>query len=339
MTKNAMKPLIKNILLSCLLISLTAWGALALQFGDSLISTWQTLTSIIFSLSGLLALVGLFWKGILQRWLAGHLLLFMAVLVWWLNISPSNQRNWQADVAMLASASVNGDILTMHNIRNFDYRSEFDYQPAYYDKTFNISKLQGVELFAFYWMGPAIAHTIISFDFAEQGHLAISIETRKQQGEEYSTIKGFFRQYELIYIVADERDVIRLRTNYRNNPPEAGYLYQLHGKPENGRNLLLSYVREINELAEKPTFYNTLLDNCTIDIWFRNLDNADHLPFSWKILISGYLPEYLYESKLLDQQIPFAELQKRALINPAAKLADQAADFSSRIRQTNKQKD
>ena len=339
MTEHAMKSLIKNILLSCLLISLTAWGALALQFGDSKISTWQTLTSIIFSLSGLLALVGLFWKGILQRWLAGHLLLFMAVLVWWLNISPSNQRNWQADVATLATASVNGDILTMHNIRNFDYRSEFDYQPAYYDKTFNISKLQGVELFAFYWMGPAIAHTIISFDFAEQGHLAVSIETRKQQGEEYSTIKGFFRQYELIYIVADERDVIRLRTNYRNNPPEAGYLYQLNGKPENGRNLLFSYVKEINELAEKPTFYNTLLDNCTIDIWFRNLDNADHLHFSWKILISGYLPEYLYESKLLDQQIPFAELQKRALINPAAKLADQAADFSSRIRQRNKQKD
>jgi hypothetical protein len=132
--------------------------------------------------------------------------------------------------------------------------------------------------------------------------------------------------------VADERDVIRLRTNYRKDPPEEVYLYRLQGSKENARRLFLEYLRKINELHEKPAFYNTLLDNCTTDIWFNTLVNTGHLPFSWKILLSGYVSAYLYESNKLDTRLPFEQLQRQAHINPVAQAADQSPDFSQRIR-------
>lgn len=330
-----MKKLVIDISLLLLLIATSTWGVLALYFADSETGWLQIGLASAFGVFSVVALIGVLRSRRRYRWLFGHVAVFILVLLWWLGITPSNQRDWQTDVSQLPYATLNGNRLTMHNIRNFDYRSETDYTPAYYDKTFDIDNLNGVDLFAFYWMGPAIAHTILSFDFADQGSLAVSIETRKQSNEEYSTIKGFFRQYELIYIVADERDVIRLRTNYRHNPPEDGYFYKAIGSKVNGQRLFLEYVKKINELHDNPTFYNTLLDNCTIAIWFRTLVNTEHLPFSWKILLSGYLPEYLYESKRIDHQLPFAALQQQAHINKRAQAADKSADFSKQIRAGN----
>lgn len=248
-------------------------------------------------------------------------------------IRPSNDRHWQPDVAVLSYAEINGDLITVHNIRNFDYRSETDFTPAYYDKTFDLSKLESVDLAAVYWAGPRIAHTMLSFGFGVNDYLAISIETRKEVGESYSTFKGFFGQYELYYVVADERDVIRLRTNYRKDPPEEVYLYRLRAPIENGRRLFLEYMHRINALKEQPEFYNTLTTNCTTTIWLNSKVNPDHLPFSWKLLLSGYVPEYLYEHERLDTSLPFPELQKRSLINSRAQAADNSPDFSRLIRE------
>ncbi len=186
---------------------------------------------------------------------------FAIVIFWFLLIQPSNDRDWQPDVARLSRAEIDGDRITVHNIRNFDYRSETDYTPAYYDKCFELDKLEAVDVIAVYWMGPAIAHVFLSFGFSGGDHLAISIEARKEKGEGYSTIKGFFRQYELYYVVADERDVIRLRTNYRHDPSEDVYVYHTHGPIENGRRLFLSYMGQINALKARPEFYNTLTTN------------------------------------------------------------------------------
>jgi hypothetical protein len=247
-------------------------------------------------------------------------------------IQPSNDRQWQADLALLPYATIAGDIVTVHNIRNLDYRSEFDYTIAYYDKRYDLTQLNSIDLFAVYWMGNAIAHTIISFNFGDKDYLAVSIEARKELGEGYSTIKGFFRQYELTYIVADERDVIRLRTNYRKDPIEDVYLYRLHPPKENVRRLFLEYLRQINNLHDKPAFYNTLLDNCTTAIWFNTRVNSGHLPFSWKILLSGYLPEYIYESGGLNTKIPFERLREQAHINAIAQQLDKSPDFSQGIR-------
>jgi hypothetical protein len=323
----------KVSLLALMVITTTIWAVLAIYFGDSHSGMVQTSIATVVGLLGLMTLVGLGFARWRKRVLAAYAILFIAILGWWLlAIKPSNERQWQPDLAKLPFATVDGDSVTVHNIRNIEYRSEFDFTPTYYDKTFDLNKLESVDLFAVYWMGPAIAHTILSFNFGDKDHLAVSIEARKELNEGYSTIKGFFRQYELTYIVADERDVIRLRTNYRNDPPEQVYLYRQKPSKENARRLFLEYIRNINKLYDKPEFYNTLLDNCTTDIWFNSLVNQGHLPFSWKILLSGYVPEYLYESGRLDSQLPFDQLQRQALINPAAQAADQSPDFSQRIR-------
>jgi len=323
----------KVSLLVLTLIGATIWAVLAVYFGDSICSVVRTSVTAVFGLFGLVTLASLGFARWRKRLLAAYSILFVAILSWWLfAINPSNERQWQPDVAKLAYATFDGDTVTVHNIRDFDYRSEFDFQPAYYTKTYDLKKLEGVDLFAIYWMGPAIAHTILSFNFGGNDHLAVSIEARKELGEGYSTIKGFFRQYELIYIVADERDVIRLRTNYRKNPPEDVFLYRLQGPQQTARRLFLEYMKKINELNVEPKFYNTLLDNCTTVIWLNTRINPEHLPFSWEILLSGYLPQYLYESRRLDSRISFLELQRQAHINNRAQAADQAADFSARIR-------
>jgi hypothetical protein len=305
---------------------------LALYYFDHESLALRTGFAAAFALVSLMALVGF----VLPRWrwraFTVYLALFAVVLLSWRAIAPSNDRDWQPDVAILPYATIDGDRVTVHNIRNFDYRTETDFTPGYYDKTFDLRKLDGVDLIATYWMGPAVAHIFLSFDFAGGDHLAISIETRKERGEGYSTIEGFFRQYELYYVVADERDVIRLRTNYRKDPPEDVYVYRLHGPIENGRRLFLQYIEEINALKDRPEWYNTLTTNCTTAIWMHTRINPGHPPLSWKILASGYVPEYLYEIGRLDSNVPFAELQRRAHVNARAQAADKAADFSRQIR-------
>jgi len=314
------------------LFGMAGWGVLALYYFDHKGIALRTGLAAAFTLASLIALVGF----ALPRWrwraFTVFLALFAVVLFSWRAIEPSNDRNWQPDVAVLPYATIEGDRVTVHNIRNFDYRTETDFIPRYYDKTFDMRKLDGVDLIATYWMGPAVAHIFLSFDF-QGDHLAISIETRKERGEGYSTIKGFFRQYELYYVVADERDVIRLRTNYRKDPPEDVYVYRLRGSIDNGRRLFLQYMEEVNALKDRPEWYNTLTTNCTTAIWMHTRINPGHPPLSWKVLASGYLPEYLYEiGKLENSGLAFAELQRRAHINARAQAADKAADFSRQIR-------
>jgi len=313
-----------------------AWSVIALMFSGPGSETMHYALAAGFALALLLVLAALFCRRWRWRALAAYLVLFALLMLWWSNVKPSNDRDWQTDVEVLPYATVEGDMVTVHNIRNFEYRSETDYTPHYYDKRFDVRKLNGVDLVASYWMGPSIAHVFLSFSFEGGDHLAVSIETRKEKGEDYSTLKGFFRQYELYYVVADERDVIRLRTNYRRDPPENVYVYRTAGSIENGRRLFLEYMREINTIKTQPEFYNTLTTNCTTSIWMASRVNHKHLPFSWKILVSGYVPELMYENGMLvGEGLPFAEVQRRAHINSRANAVGNAADFSQRIRDTN----
>jgi hypothetical protein len=304
----------------------TLWGVMALYFNTNRVFAG------LYCVAGVLALMGVF----MPRWRSWALVvyagIFLALLFWWDSLEPSNDRNWRPSVAVLPYATIEGSRVTLHNIRNFDYRSETDFAVGYYDKVFDLTRLETADLVATYWMGPAIAHILVSFGFGDDDYLAISIETRPEIGEAYSSIKGFFKQYELHYVVADERDVIRLRTNYRNNPPEQSYLYRLQGPAENVRQLFLEYLRTINALKAQPRWYHTLTTNCTTAIWMHSRINPQHLPLSWKILASGYLPEYLYEMGRLDNSLPFAELQRLAHINDRAQAADLAKDFSRLIR-------
>ena len=320
-----------RLLLGLLVVGMSAWGVLAIYYGDLESNLLRTVLAVGFGLCGLGTLAALA-SSFRWRVLAGFLVLFGGVVIWWNAIEPSNNREWEPDVTVLPYAVIEGDLVTVHNIRNLNYRSETDFSAAYYDKTFDLRKLESVDLIASYWMGPTIAHVFLSFGFAGDDYLAISIETRKERGEAYSTITGFFKQYEVFYVVADERDVIRLRTNYRDNPPEDVYLYPIHGPIENGRRLFLEYMRKINALKDRPEFYNTLTTNCTTSIWLHSRMNPGHLPFSWKLLLSGYVPEYLYEAERLDISLPFSELKRRSHINARARKADNAEDFSRQIR-------
>jgi hypothetical protein len=321
------------LLLGVLTVACGAWGALAIIYSgpdNALMRIVLAAAFIVATLGALIALAVRAWR---WRALAWYLVVFAFLIACWRGIEPSNERDWQTDVAVLPHASVDGDIVTVHNIRNFAYRSEFDYTAAYYDRRFDVKQLEGVDLVAAYWMGPDIAHVFLSFAFAGDDHLAVSIETRKEKGEGYSTLKGFFRQYELYYVVADERDAIRLRTNYRRDPPEDVYIYRAKAPIDNGRRLFLEYIRQINALKDRPEFYNTLTTNCTTSIWLNSQVNQAHLPFSWKILASGHVPELLHaHGWLVDSELPFAELQQRAHVNARAQAADSAADFSRRIR-------
>ena len=257
------------------------------------------------------------------------LLLFGLTVAWFLAIPPSNNRDWQPDVALLPWATFLAGKVTVHHIRNCDYRSEKEYSCRYYDRTFTLGKLRCMDLFLIHWGSPHIAHTIISFGFGDDRYLSFSVETRKKKGEEYSALRGFFRQYELICVIADERDVIRLRTNYRK---EDVYLYRLKVKPEFMRSVFLDYLTEVNRLHDHPTWYNALTSNCTTAIRTHALPYTRNRLLDWRIIINGTVDEMLYEMGYLEQCLPFAELKRRSYINPAAQGADHDPRFSRLIR-------
>ncbi len=256
---------------------------------------------------------------------------FGVVLIWWLSLTPSNDRNWQPDVAQTPWAEIEGDRVTVHNLRNCDYRTETDYTCAWETREFDLSQLRGVDIFITWWGSPWIAHPILSFDFGDGKHLPISIETRDVVGQSYSAIRGFFRQYELAYVVSDERDVIRLRTNYRKG--EDVYLFHSTATPEQARGLLLQYLGEVNRIHQRPEWYNALTNNCTTNIAEFSADSRKkRVKWDWRILLNGKGDEMMYEHGQLAADLPLAELKQRAYINPAAQAANDAPDFSARIR-------
>jgi hypothetical protein len=309
---------------------MTVWGALAIWYSNLSESYVRTGLAGLFVLATLLAFVFLSRR---LRTLAGFLVVFAGILAWWLSIPASNDRNWQPDVAVLPYAVVKGEQVTIHNIRNLNYRTETDYDVRYYAKTFDLNWLDSVDLVAVYWMGDTIAHIMLSFGFQEKDFVTFSIETRKEQGEEYSTLKGFFKQYELIFIVGDERDLIRVRTDFRK-PPEDVYLYRGRMTPENSRKFFMEYVRQINSMKNNAEWYNTLTTNCTTDVVRLIQGFGGRARYNWKVLLSGYAPQYAYEQGSLDTRIPFEELRKLSYINPKAVALGDDPEFSRKIRES-----
>lgn len=256
--------------------------------------------------------------------------LVAAVLLWWWRLAPSNDRAWLDDVARLPTARVEGDRLTIENVRDFSYRSENDYDVRWETRSFDLSKLRALDLFLSQWSSPHIVHTILSWEFEGAAPLAVSIETRKERGEEYSALLGFFRQFELYYVVADERDLIGVRASHRG---ERLRLYRLQLDSERARELLLAYVDQINELAAHPRWYNALTTNCTTVIRDQVQTALGEMPWSWKILANGHLDELLYERGRIDTRLPFVELRERSDVTERVRAAEGAVDFSARIRE------
>src|SRR6185436_6237935 len=304
---------------------LVLWGALALHFAGP--RGGAVVLPIVWTVGTLGILV-------LVRPLGRRMVFFAgaaaALLMWWSTIRPSNERPWQPDVARPPYAQLHGDELTVHNVRNFDYRSETDFTEHWETRTYDLAKLDRLDFFMSYWGSPSIAHTIMSWAFTDGQHLAVSIETRKEVGETYSPVAGFFRQYELYYVAADERDVIRLRTNYRG---EHVYLYPLRTPRDRVRRSLLQYVAAMNRLAATPEFYNAGTGNCTTTIRTNMEHIGASMPFDWRYFVNGYLNELLYEKNVVDTSRPLAEWKTASLIDERAKAADRDPDFSRRIRE------
>ena len=316
-------------LILLLMLGAAAWGVLALHYWDHANPTLRRMLVAVWMIAALALLAGF----LLRRWrwrsLAAFAALFVMLVACWSTIEPSNDRLWEPENAVLTWATIDGDRITLHNVRNFDYRSDTDFVPAYYDRTFDLRQLNSADLFAVYWMGPAIAHIFVSFGFADGAHVAFSIETRREKGEPYSSVAGFFRQYELYYAVGDERDIVRVRTNYRHDDV---YMYHIRTSPENARRLFLIYLERINQLYDRPEFYHLLSNSCTINIVRYARLAGKPGGFDIRHLLNGLIDSYLYSIGAIDTTLPFRELRRLSRINDTALAAGDAPDFSERIR-------
>jgi len=308
-----------------LTLALTAWAAAALYFDLLPGTSLRTLGASSYGLAMVGALLTFRGRGkAIAICLAG----FALVLAWWLTLKPSNDRAWQPDVAQTAWAEIDGDHVTIHNVRNCDYRTEGDYTPHWETRAYDLAQIRGMDIFLTYWGSPWIAHPIVSFQFGDNDYIAMSIETRKEVGEQYSAIRGFFRYYELIYTVSDERDVVRLRTNYRKG--EETYLFHTRATPEHARATFLNYLKKINRIRNRPEWYNALTNNCTTNI----ATLAGEPQLDWRVLLNGRADQMLFErGDLATGNLPFAQLKQQAHINAAARAANDAPDFSRRIRE------
>ena len=266
-----------------------------------------------------------------RRALAAYAVLLGAVLTWWLTLEPRNDRDWEPSVARTARVEIEGDRVTIHDVRNFDYRSETDFDEVWETRRYDLSRLTGADVTFVHWGSPWIAHTVVSFEFADAPPLAISIETRKERGEAYSAVLGFFRQFEIYYVVADERDVLRLRTNYRTG--EEATLYHLRTPPARLKPILLDYLEAIDELSRRPRWYNAATHNCTTSIRHHVQHVNPGNPFNWRMLVNGVLPELIHRNGNFVEGVSLEELTRRGWINERARAADADPAFSQRIRE------
>jgi hypothetical protein len=312
---------------SFILLIGVAWAFGALWFDFPVAGLRQPLAAA-FGLSAIAALMFVrpHWRAQL-----GVAVAIVLVAAWELTIPPSNTRDWEPQVAEAPYAEINGDRVVIHNFHNFDYLSKTEFRPRWETKIVHLSNLRAVDFFTNFWGPKLICHTFLSFDFGPDGYVCISIETRMAKGQNYSALAGLYRQFELYYVIGDERDIVRVRTNYRL---EDVYLYRLlAATPEKARALFLDYVKSANQLHERPQWYNELTSNCTSNIRVHIKHIGSARPWDWQLLVNGTIAERAYELKAIDTSLPFPELRRLSYIDERARAADRDPAFSSRIRE------
>jgi len=244
---------------------------------------------------------------------------------------PSALRDWSPDQAVLPYAETSGDVVHVHNVRDCTYVSEDAYVLNYYDKAYDLNTLRSVDFIMVPFRNiPSIAHTMLSFGFDDGDYLAVSVEIRREKGEEYQFLSGILDQYELIYVLGSERDLVKLRTNYRGDEV---YVYRARATPEQARKLFLDVIQRVNKLAAEPEFYNTLTNNCTTNIARHINDLAPgKIPLDFRVLLPGYSDKLAYDLGLLDTSLPFPEARRRANVSELARRHPDSRDFSAVIR-------
>ena len=304
---------------------LIAWATLAIYYSPL---PW---TGLRLGLAGAFAAFAIwaFWLSHQRRMTVIAIVLFFGVVAGWSAIRPSHDRHWRPEVAVMPRTFIDGDRVRLTGVRNFGYRTRDDFTVRYEEREVLLSHLTALDFYVSYFMAGPVGHTFLSFIFDNAPPLSISIETRPEVGEGFAPIASLFKQFELIYLVGDERDLVGVRTNYRH---EAVYLYRLNTSPDDARRLLLVYLARINELADRPEYYHLLTNSCTINIvrYANAAGRSGRLDI--RHLLNGLFDSYLYYSGRIDTTLPFDELRRRSLVNGAAQAADGAPDFSQRIR-------
>lgn len=304
---------------------LIAWATLAIYYSNLPWAEARVALAAAFAVFAIWAL----WFSRQRRMPAVFAALFLGVVAWWIAIPPSHDREWRPEVAVMPRAVIDGDRVRITGVRNFDYRSRNDFTVRWEEREVSLSHLTAIDFYVSYFTEGPVGHTFVSFIFDNAPPLSISIETRPEVGEGFAPVASLFKQFELIYVVGEERDIVGVRTNHRGEPV---YLYRLNASADDARRLLLVYLKRINELADRPEFYNLLTNSCTINI-VRYANAAGRAGrFDIRHLLNGLIDSYLYHSGRVDTTLPFDELRRRSLINAAAQAADGAVNFWQRIR-------
>jgi len=317
-----------TVLSSLIIIFPAIWGGFAL---------WYQTSGGQFFKSPCVVLWGSFSFALLTAVLQGRIALgviafavaLIGLLLWWTRLTPTNDHDWADDVAQITTGTVEGNRVTLHNVRNFDWRTQTDYTRRWETRSYDLDHLRTVDMIMSYWKGPVIAHMLISFGFADGEQVVFSVEVRRQKTQAFSEIGGFFKEFELSIIAADERDVVRLRTNVRG---EDVYLYRLQLPQDAMRSLFLGYIGEANSLVDSPRFYNTITVNCTTLVYQMMKRIVGRLPLDYRLLFSGYLPEYVYRVGGLDRRYSLEELRRRGRLTERARISDRSESFSADIR-------
>ncbi len=258
--------------------------------------------------------------------------LVLAWIIFVLATPPRTDRDWNLDQAVLPDISIDGDVVSIKNIRNFDYRTTTDYTPAYYDRTINVRNIEKVWYMVEPFSGNSgAAHTLLSFGLNDGSYISVSVEIRKEKGESFSPVKGLLRQYELMYVIADERDVIRLRSNYRHDQV---FLYPIKADKEKVQSLFLGMLERAKKLQEDPEYYNTLTSTCTTNI-VRHINDLvpGRVPYDFRTLLPAHSDALAYELGLIDTDLTFEEARLKYNINERAETYGDSLEFSKKIRE------
>lgn len=302
------------------------WATLAIYYSNLPWLGMRVALALAFLAFGVWA----WWRPYRVRRIGMFAVAYLGLLVWWSTIRPSHDRNWRPDVAVMPRATLDGDQVKLSGFRNFEYRSLEDFTVRHEEREYDLAHLTSMDFYVSYWAIGPVGHTFVSFNFDNAEPLCISIETRPEEGEGFSPIASLFKQFELIYVVGDERDIVGVRTNHRN---EDVFLYRIRIQAATAREFLKVYLERINELADQPEFYHLLSNSCTINIvrYANRIGRVGRL--SLNHLLNGFVDQYLYTSGMIDTNLPFEELRRLSHINEAAQKADGLPDFAQRIRQ------
>lgn len=316
-------------LITLIMLTSSVWALLAICYQGS----GGVPGKVLWCGLWLLALCGCaYWLWAGQPWwyaVAGYVLMFGALLIWWSGIKPSLDRAWADDLAEVTTGEIERNRVRLHNVRNFEWRSTTDYDIRWESRDYDLRRLQSVDMITSFWGLESIAHVLVSFGFSDGEHVAFSVEIRRESHESFSELGGFFKQFELSIIASDERDVVRVRSNVRN---EDLWLYRINLSPADARELFRSFVVQANQLAEHPRFYHTVTGNCTTIVFSMMKHIVEGLPLDYRLLLTGYLPAYVHEVGGMTPGVELEELQRRGRITDKARAAGDDPAFSSLIR-------